>query len=70
MPSFSHSWLPFIYLYVCGGIIFFTGMYIIHKSNSLDLRLKKNRRWRKVLYFGFFYFMIIHAILIIAAIYW
>ncbi|MBM4172344.1 MAG: hypothetical protein FJ214_10785 [Ignavibacteria bacterium] len=70
MPSFSHSWLPFIYLYLFGGIFFFTGMYIIHKSKSLDLRLKKNRWWRKVLYFGFFYFMIIHAILIIAAIYW
>ncbi|MEW6196770.1 MAG: hypothetical protein AB1521_16610 [Bacteroidota bacterium] len=70
MPSFSHSWLPYIYLYVAGGFFFFFGMYIIHKSNSLDLRLKKNRWWRKVLYFGFFYFMIIHAILIIAAIYW
>ncbi|MBI1937379.1 MAG: hypothetical protein HYS25_04580 [Ignavibacteriales bacterium] len=70
MPSFTHSWLPFIYLYFFGGLFFFGGMIIIHKSNSLDLRLKKNRWWRKVLYFGYFYFLIIHSILIIAALYW
>ena len=70
MPSFSHSWLPFIYLYGFGGLFFFAGMYIIHKTKGLDLRLKRNKWWRKVLYFGFFYFLIIHAILIIAALYW
>jgi len=45
-------------------------MYIIHKTKGLDLRLKRNKWWRKVLYFGYFYFLIIHAILIIAALYW
>jgi hypothetical protein len=70
MPSFSHSWLPFIYLYVGGGIIFFSGMYMIQKSKALDLRLNRNKWWRKVLYFGFFYFLIIHAVLIITALYW
>lgn len=70
MPDFSHSWLPFIYLYLVGGIFFFAGMVLIHKSKSLDLRLKRNRWWRKVLFFGYFYFFLIHGILIIAALYW
>lgn len=70
MPSFSHSWLPFLYLYGFGGFFFLSGMYIIHKAKALSSDRKSHRKWRRVLFFGLFYFMLIHTILIIAAIYW
>ena len=70
MPSFSATWLPYIYLYVVGGIFFVAGIIIARKSNALDLSKKKHRYWYKVMLFGFFYFMVLHALLIIAALYW
>jgi hypothetical protein len=70
MPSFFHTWLPFIYLYGVGGFAFLTGMIIIRRSNAIDLKLKRHRYWYRVLIFGYFYFAILHAILIIAALYW
>lgn len=69
MPSFFDSWLPFIYLYVGGGLFFLTGMIIIRKTKAIDMRLKRDRFWWKVLIFGYFYFVFIHATLIIAALY-
>jgi hypothetical protein len=69
MPSFFNSWFPFIYLYVVGGIFFFSGVYIIRKSKAIDLTKKRHRFWFKVLIFGYFYFAAIHALLIIAALY-
>jgi hypothetical protein len=70
MPSFSHTWLPFIYLYVAGGIFFFAGMIVIRKTKGIDMRLKHDRKWWRILLFGYFYFMLIHALLILAALYW
>jgi hypothetical protein len=69
MPSFFDSWMPFIYLYVVGGLFFFSGMYIIKISGAIDLTRKRHRFWYKVLFFGYFYFVLMHAILIIAALY-
>jgi hypothetical protein len=70
MPSFFNTWLPFIYLYGVGGIFFFAGMILIRKLKGIDMRQKKHRFWWKVMFFGYFYFMLIHALLIIAALYW
>ena len=70
MPNFYDTWLPFIYLYGVGGLIFLFGMIIIKKSGAIDLTKKKHRIWFKVLIFGYFYFALFHAILIIAALYW
>jgi hypothetical protein len=70
MPTFFNSWLPFLYLYIGGGIFFFAGMLLIRKAKSIDMRLKKDRFWWKVMIFGFFYFVAIHGLLIIAALYW
>lgn len=69
MPSFFNSWLPFIYLYVGGGVFFIAGMILIRKTKAIDMRLKRDRYWWKAMIFGFFYFMAIHAFLIIAALY-
>ena len=69
MPDFFNTWLPFIYLYGVGGIFFFAGMYIIIKSGSLNLKRKNHIWWVKVLFGGYFFFMSLHALLIIAALY-
>ncbi|MFC2136478.1 hypothetical protein ACFLTH_17830 [Bacteroidota bacterium] len=70
MPSFFNSWLPFIYLYGVGGFFFFVGMIIARKSGALDFKLKRHRKWFYVMLFGYFYFVIMHAIWIVAALYW
>jgi hypothetical protein len=69
MPSFTHTWLPYIYLYGLGGIFFISGMLLVKKAGAIDLTKKRHRYWYKVLIFGFFYFMILHAVWILAAMY-
>jgi hypothetical protein len=70
MPPFSHTWLPYIYLYGVGGIFFVIGIIITKKSGAMDLKNKKHRFWFKVLLFGFVYYMALHFFLTIAALYW
>jgi len=69
MIDFFNTWLPYIYLYGGGGIFFLAGMILIRKTKAIDMRLKRDRFWWKALIFGYFYFAIIHAFLIIAALY-
>jgi hypothetical protein len=69
MPSFFDSWFTFIYLYGAGGIFFFFGMYIIKRSGAIDLSIKRHRFWYRVMFFGFFYFVLMHFLLTIAALY-
>ena len=69
MPSFENTWLPFIYLYGVGGAFFLGGMIIIKKAKAINFEKKSHRFWWKVLILGFFYFMFIHAALILAALY-
>ncbi|HET56508.1 MAG TPA: hypothetical protein ENN33_15025 [Ignavibacteria bacterium] len=69
MPSFFHTWLPFIYLYVVGGICFFVGVLIITKSGALNFKIKRHKKWFYVILGGYFYFVFLHAFLIIAALY-
>jgi hypothetical protein len=59
MPPFSHTWLPYIYLYGVGGIFFVIGIIITKKSGAMNLKKKKDKFWFKVLLF-----------LTIAALYW
>lgn len=70
MPPFSHTWLPYIYLYGVGGIFFIIGIIITKKSKAMDLSKKRHRFWFRILIFGFVYYMALHFILIIAALYW
>lgn len=69
MPSFYNTWLPFIYLYGVGGIFFVSGLIIIKKSGAYNPNVKRHRYWWKITILGFFYFMLIHAALILAALY-
>lgn len=70
MLPFEHTWLPFIYLYGIGGLFFLIGMYIVKKSGAMDLKKKRHLFWYRILIFGFIFFVCLHAILIIAALYW
>ncbi|NUN10436.1 MAG: hypothetical protein HUU54_14775 [Ignavibacteriaceae bacterium] len=70
MPTFYETWLPYIYLYGVGGIFFLSGMILIRKSKALNLNKKRHRFWKNVMIFGFIYFMAIHFIMTIAALYW
>ncbi len=67
MLDFSHTWLPYIYLYGVGGIAFIVGMILILKTSALNLTQLKHRKWLVVLLFGFMYYAGIHGALIIAA---
>uniref|UniRef100_A0A832DMD8 Uncharacterized protein n=1 Tax=Ignavibacterium album TaxID=591197 RepID=A0A832DMD8_9BACT len=69
LQTVFQTWLPFIYLYGVGGIFFFTGMYIIIKSGALNTQRKHHRWWIKVLFGGYFFFLFLHAFLIISALY-
>ena len=66
MP-FTHAWLPYIYLYGVGGLLFGSGLLITIKSGSLDLKRPRHKNWLVVLIFGFIWFMVMHALWNLAA---
>jgi len=65
--NFFRTWLPVIYLYGAGGIIFLAGMVIIVKAKTIKLERKIHKRWFYVLIFGFVYYLGIHVFLTYAA---
>jgi len=65
--SFSHAWLPYIYLYGVGGLLFGSGLIITLKSGSLDLKRQGHKAWLAILIFGFIWFMVMHALWNLAA---
>ena len=66
MP-FSHAWLPYIYLYGVGGLLFTIGLVVTIKSGSLDLKRSGHKMWLAILIFGFIWFMVMHALWNLAA---
>ena len=67
MLPFTHAWLPFIYLYGVGGILFAVGVILTLKMGSLDLKKKHHLRWFGLLFFGFFWYLVLHSFLNLAA---
>ena len=67
MLEFSRTWLPFIYLYGVGGFAFLVGMSLIIKNNALNLSIPEHKNWLYVLFFGFIYYVSIHATFILIA---
>ena len=67
MDYFSHSWLPFIYLYGLGGLLFISGILITIRSGSRNLDGISHWRWFWTLIFGLVWYMSIHASLTLAA---
>tara|TARA_B100001245_G_scaffold66003_1_gene45917 strand:+ start:2247 stop:2543 length:297 start_codon:yes stop_codon:yes gene_type:complete len=66
MDYFSHSWLPFMYLYGLGGLLFIAGIFITIKSGSLNPNKLSHWRWFWTLIFGLVWYMCIHASLNLA----
>jgi len=66
MP-FSHAWIPYIYLYGVGGLLFLIGVVVTIKSGSLDIKRPSHRVWLQVLFFGLLWFMVMHALWNLAA---
>jgi len=67
MFDFSRTWLPFIYLYGVGGIIFLLGMFLVLKSDSLNLKRSHHRIWLFILFLGFAWYVVIHSTVSLAA---
>ena len=67
MLDFSRVWLPFIYLYGLGGILFIAGIVITIKAGSFDLGRYKHKKWMWVLLFGFVWYLMMHALMTLAA---
>ncbi|MBT3478929.1 MAG: hypothetical protein HOA15_03015 [Candidatus Marinimicrobia bacterium] len=65
--NFSHTWLPFFYLYGLGGILFIAGIFITIKAGSFDLNRKDHKKWMWILLFGFVWYLMMHALMIWAA---
>ena len=66
MP-FTHTWLPYIYLYGVGGLLFLVGVVVTIKSGSLDIKRKSHKNWFIILFFGMAWFMVMHALWNMAA---
>jgi hypothetical protein len=67
MSYFSHSWLPYIYQYGLGAVIFVIGLWITLRSGSFDPSHPRHRKWLLVLIFGFVWYMVLHGGLTLAA---
>lgn len=67
MSYFSHSWLPYIYQYGLGGVIFVIGLWITLKSGCFDPARPKHRKWLVVLILGFVWYMVLHGAMTWAA---
>lgn len=64
---FERVWLPYIYLYGAGGVIFFVGLWMVLKSQGFDKKRPADRKWIGILVFGFVYYASLHGIGIYAA---
>ena len=67
MEYFSHSWLPFMYQYGLGGLLFIAGIMITIRSGSLNPNKISHWRWFWALIFGLVWYMCIHASLTLSA---
>ena len=64
---FSHSWLPFIYQYGFGILIFGGGLFTIFKAYGQEEFWAQYKTWIAVLVWGFIYVSSIHLLMTIAA---
>ena len=67
MDLFSHSWLPFIYQYSFGPLIFGGGLFAIFKAYGYQEFWAEYKTWVLVLIWGFIYVSSIHLLMTVAA---
>lgn len=65
--GFVRTWLPYLYLYGVGGLLFLVGMVLVLKHRSLNLELRRDRMWLGVLLFGFVWYAFMHLAVILGA---
>jgi len=65
--DFFRVWLPFIYLYGVGGIVFTVGLILILRTKALRPSYDRHRKWLWVLFYGFFFWAGLHATFIFLA---
>lgn len=70
MFSTDSIWLPYLYLYGVGLIIFLVGLALILGFRACVLTRKDDRFWFGVLVFGFVWYAGIHLVWYLVAIYW
>ena len=66
--DFNRVWLPYIYLYGCGAIIFTASLIAVIKAGGMNLKVKNHRVWLFISALGFFWYMFMHGFLTIVAI--
>ena len=64
---FSHSWLPFIYQYGFGILIFGGGLFAVFKAYGGKEFWNQYKIWIQILIWGFFYVTSIHLLMTISA---
>ena len=64
---FSHSWLPFIYQYGFGILIFGGGLFAVFKAYGEKEFWNQYKIWIQILIWGFFYVTSIHLLMTISA---
>jgi hypothetical protein len=67
MLDFTKTWLPYLYLYGAGGVLFLVGIVLTVRHKALDLSLRRHRHWFRILIIGFVWYAFIHAAVILAA---
>ena len=58
--DFYRVWLPYIYLYVMGGVFFFLSLGIVTRAKALNLKIVRHRKWLVVLVLGLLWYMFLH----------
>ena len=67
MDLFSHSWLPFLYQYSFGLLIFGGGLFVIFKAYGFKQFWSEYKILVVALVWGFIYVTSIHLLMTIAA---
>lgn len=58
--DFERVWLPYIYLYGAGAILFVGGLVMVLRSEAFQRGRRADRRWLGILIFGFLLYAGLH----------
>ena len=67
MDLFSHSWLPLMYQYGFGILIFGGGLFTIFRAYGGNQFWKEHKIWMQVLVWGCIYIFSIHLFMTLSA---
>ena len=67
MDLFSHSWLPFLYQYSFGLLIFGSGSFAVFRAYGNEKFWQEYKIWIQILIWGFIYVSSIHLFMTVSA---